>query len=502
MVTQATPTPTPTTPLTAPVYALQATDPREVISLALKEHAAKLPMYRKYNNYYEGVHNLNFATVKWRSTFGSLFRQFADNMCAPVVDVTADRLQVLGFDITENEDAEKELTRIWKLNRMDRKANAIHAHALKTGDAYAIVWPDINNDPIIDPNPAHQVCVYYDDNNGETIAWASKLWQINTGQWRLTIYTPLWIEKWITTSSVQTPPDKPSAFRRYYVPGEMWPLLNPYGRVPVFHFANNPEMGVWGQSELWNVIPLQDALNKAIADMLIAMEFVSLPQRWATGLEVETDPVTNKPKPPFEAGVDRIFANPDAEGRFGQFEAASLDSFTKVQNGFRLDIARITRTPLHYLSMGGSAESAFVSTTYPSGESLKTAEAPFSAKLLNRQTTFGDVWENIMSFAASIRGLSIEPGEIETRWTPATPRSETDDIDNAIKKQQAGIPRKQTWSELGYTDNQVAEFERQAAETQAPAPTTPVQASTVTASQSTQRNGGQNGRRSQNAVRN
>src|SRR4051812_18091444 len=47
--------------------------------------------------YYGGRHPLQFATSKFRETFGSLFAEFADNWCPVVVDSSAERLQVQGF---------------------------------------------------------------------------------------------------------------------------------------------------------------------------------------------------------------------------------------------------------------------------------------------------------------------------------------------------------------------------------------------------------------------
>lgn len=424
----------------------------ERISLALAHYKAKNPIYNHFINYYEGIHDLRFATEKWRNAFGSLFRQFADNLCPAIIDAAADRMQITGFDVPENDELSKSLWNLWTDARMDRKAGSVHEHAFKVGDAYIIVWPDAFGKPQFAPNPGHQICVSYDD-SGEVIEWATKMWRTSDNRWRLNIYDAESIEKWITKSPGRSIPDKPTAFQRFFS-GEPWPVPNTFGRTPVFHFANNAEMGVWGESELVNVIPLQNALNKSVADMLVAMEFVALPQRYATGLEVETDPVTGQPIVPFKSGIDRIWATGDPEARFGQFEASDISRFTKVQNDIRLEMARISRTPLHYLGMGSGAESAFVASMYPSGESLKTAEAPFAAKIRDRQVSFGDVWEDAIKFAAQIANLG-DIDSLETVWIPATPRSITEDLDNAQKKQALGVPQEQIWEELGYTQEQI-----------------------------------------------
>src|SRR5205085_5557231 len=80
-------------------------------------------------------------------------------------------------------------------------------------------------------------------------------------------------------------------------------IPNPFGVVPVFHFANNADLGQPGRSELEAAIPVQDGLNKSVLDMLVAMEFSAYRQRWAAGIEIEYDEA-GKAIAPFKAGVD------------------------------------------------------------------------------------------------------------------------------------------------------------------------------------------------------
>jgi hypothetical protein len=106
--------------------------------------------------------------------------------------------------------------------------------------------------------------------------------------------------------------------------------------------------------------------------------------------------------------------------------------------------------------MGSGAQSAFVASMYPSGESLKTAEAPFSAKITDRQISTGDVWEDLIIFAAQISDIEVpENVEVNTIWIPATPKSNVEELDNAKKKMDLGIPVEVIWAELGYTPQEV-----------------------------------------------
>jgi hypothetical protein len=54
------------------------------------------------------------------------------------------------------------------------------------------------------------------------------------------------------------------------VPGEPWPLPNPLGDVPVIPFPNKPDLHLVGESELGKVVPIQDAINANIANVMLA----------------------------------------------------------------------------------------------------------------------------------------------------------------------------------------------------------------------------------------
>jgi len=53
--------------------------------------------YARSERYYNGDHELAFASAKFENTFGSLFREFALNLCPAVCDAVRDRLKIEGF---------------------------------------------------------------------------------------------------------------------------------------------------------------------------------------------------------------------------------------------------------------------------------------------------------------------------------------------------------------------------------------------------------------------
>jgi hypothetical protein len=223
-------------------------------------------------------------------------------------------------------------------------------------------------------------------------------------------------------------------------------MPNPNDQIPVFHFGNNARVGMYGKSELTDVIPLQNALNKSVADMLVGMEFQAWPQRWVTGLEVQIDSATGKPIKPWEPGADRVWTVGASDAKFGQFDPAGLEQFIKVQEAFRLEIARVSRTPLHYLMpMTGQ---------WPSGESLKTAESAFTSKVKRRQIAFGNVWEDVMRFALRVEGREVT-SHLSALWADPTPRSDMDQVKIAELKAKLGVSQDQNLRELGYSDEEI-----------------------------------------------
>jgi len=288
--------------------------------------------------------------------------------------------------------------------------------------------------------------VNYDDEESERVNSAVKAWQRTDKRYRLNVYFPDRIEKYLTRQSQPNGmPDSAKAFEPLELEGEPWPLANPYGVVPVFHFANNADIGEAGCSELTNAMPLQDALNKAVLDKMVAMEFAAFPQRYAIGLEVETDPLSGRPINPFQ-GVERWVTVANDNAKFGQFEGANLEQFLKVQDGFRMEIARVSGTPLHYFFLQEG--------NVPSGEALKTIEKRFLKKVENRQGSFGQVWEDVISLALRMSDANTFDVASDVRlfaqWVDAAPASQKERLEGLLLKQDLGVDEEQLLIEAGY----------------------------------------------------
>jgi hypothetical protein len=554
------------------------------IQWALDQFKALDKGYCRARDYYDGKHNLRFATAKFKGAFGALFEELADNLCPVVVETVSDRLKIAGFAMGDpdedmpivgfgaplgnpfaggagiqrqpgarpqyqtvygskrgttaggqkdpanngnggpspaeaggdpasggqagtqagtqagldplamlkamndaymsllgapgmpNTKEQKLASKIWRKNRMKQRSGEVHLDALIEGDSYIIVWPDINGTnggiPYIYPNRANAVTVRYDDERPGVVECAAKLWRLRDGRWRLNLYYADRLEKYITKGEVKDnkTPEKAKLFTTYRAPVESvaegddtgtpdpegapeaasdgfepWPMAYEFGQVPVFHFGNRASIGGLGTSELSEGIPIQDALNKSVCDLLVAGEFRAVQQRYIIGLEDEKPGENRAARFPVQSGgVWSLSGTPD-DVKVGEFSAADLTQFVVVIEMFSKHMARATRTPLHYFTQEGAM---------PSGESFKTAEAPLLAKIDKRQTAWGAVWEDVMRFAMSVSDDEIEEAEPQAVWENTEPRNESSMVDNTIKKVgQLGMSATQGMRELGYSDS-------------------------------------------------
>lgn len=417
-------------------------------------------LYARYDSYYDGDHALALSD-QVRNIFATLFKGLRYNLCPSVVDTLADRLIITGFTVEDN--LKEVVETLWASRRMQSKADMVHSDAIRRGDAYVVVWPGLDGQPAIYPQSRGVIAVRYEDNgDDEQIAEAVKCWTVDTPDGsrllRVTRYLPDRIERYQSRNAMNGMPDNLAGLMWYGADEAESTIPNPYGRVPVFHFPNSLRPNKFAQSELKDVVPLQDGLNKALVDMMVGAEFQGLPQRWVTGLETFRDPTTRKEVKPFSTGADRIWQVASQQAKFGQFDAADLKQFLEVIDAYISGVARVSRTPLHLFMLQTG--------DFPSGEALKTAEAPLLAKVSKRQSAWGDTWEDVITFCLQIAGVT-EPGVVKTNWQDVTPHSERDQVDVAsIKVESLGVSRRQAQRELGYDDNEIESMQEENAEDQ------------------------------------
>jgi len=439
-----------------------------------KEDETKQRNYDMYREYYDGEHATQLTDRQREYLQVKSGQEFNTNYCPIVVDAVAERLIVTGFDTNEEsqEDEGEESTRMtqaetfwewWTRNRMDALQRIVHTSAGRDGDTYLIVsWDDERDRPVFTPEMAydgHQgVKIHYSQEKRGLVECASKRWRIERGgdagyMRRLNMYYPNRVEKYISDSR-----DDDGNWREYVEEGEedhvkWWTdtgLENGAALgVPVFHFKAADWGYDYGKSDLHDIIPVQNALNKSVIDLLAAADTTGF--RIFTMIGVDPSNLTIAPgmwsssmKPPGGEGGASI----------GHIPGENLAPMIELKDSFVSEIARISRTPLSYFQASGQRAAE---------GTLKQQESGLVAKVSDRQVSYGNAWEDAMEMARRLSnafGSGPEMSEdiaISTLWADAQVRNEKDHIETiGLKVEKLGIPTTIAWQEAGYSPAEIA----------------------------------------------
>lgn len=468
------------------------------LSLLLNGRDAQLQMYR---DYYEGRHNLKYADTKFRAAFGSLFASYAENICELVVNACSQRMHVQGFRMgagtnprtngrrlaADVEGADADAWEIWQRNQMDAYSTILHKTSLIESVGYVGVWvnPDDAKHPlmrVLDPRSTIVIADYEDPLKRRA---ALRRWRDDwTGRVFATLYMPLATFKYQAVAGFApvVPPVLPedadriqfgmlAGYEPRKVASEPWPLPNPLKVVPIVPFVNKPKLGMIGLSEIATTIPINDAINKLVADMLVTAAFAAFPQRWGINLPLTENKESGEVEfttGNLEPGSDRLWGFGAGDGtqpepKFGEFSATALDGFVKAIEQRLQMAATITETPHHYI-LGGQG-------SFPSGEALRAVEAPLIAKVIDKEFFLGEAHEEVIRLAFKVLGDAR--GDImdsETIWADPENRTESQHVDALLKMGALGVPREVLWERWGASPTEIARWKQLEATAQANSP--------------------------------
>lgn len=444
------------------------------------EDSAEQERVRTLRDYVNGVHPV-YLTDRQKDFLGLKAKDadhlFSHNLCALVVASVVERLSVTGFAPAEagQPDQESPLASAamqwWETNRMDAGADELHEAACRDGEAYIIVsWHAASNMPQWSINQKFDgtqgVKVHADPDTG-TPLFASKRWQTSdfgqsgqSGRTRLTLYFPDRVEKYISASDPEAALSDLGWARWTDNEGEPWPIPwtdvagSPLG-LPVIPFTNP------GGSEIADLIPLQDMLNKSDLDLVAGADAAGFRVFWASGLKAQIDPSTGEEKT-VTVGPGRLLRMGDPQARMGAIDPVDLTRLIEGSQYWIEAAAGVTRTPQYLFQAQGADQ--------PSGESLKMQEVGLLAKTERKQRVFGNAWENVVYLSRKLWNLyrmaeAIEEERLATQWKPAETRNEKEQLEAAQIKAGLGVPEEQIWAELGYDQTQIERFrEMQAAQ--------------------------------------
>jgi hypothetical protein len=407
---------------------------------------------RRLDQYYTGQQPLSFLSPEVSRAVSGRLRSLVVNWPRLVVNSLEERLDVDGFRLASDQPADKELWRIWQANDLDEGSQMAHVDALVHGRSYAIVWADPADPrtPRITVESAEQMCVDFKPGTWE-VASAVKCWAEDD-----MAFANLYLSDAVLSYGASMGPgtDLIAAPRAWEL---MEVIPHDLGVVPVAPFLNRPRMThLYGESELTDILPLADAVNKLATDMMVSAEYHATPRRWATGIDLgDGEGSAERARETIfqkwsRAEVSRVWTSDSQDTKFGQFPEASLENFVKGIEMLAAQISAISGLPPHYVGLMSQSNPA-------SADAIRSAEASLVKRAKRKQRVFGGGWERVMRLALLVRDGRDDPAlrTMETIWRdPQTP-TWAQQVDAAVKLDTIGVPFRQNLETLGYTPTQI-----------------------------------------------
>ena len=368
---------------------------------------ARRPEDLRFVDYLEGRQSQYLSMpAKFRQAWAEVIDRHAVNMCRPVVFSKVNRLNVQSW---EGDEAANTL---WNIEGASQYQNEVYADAATTGDGYMLVWPARTMDGPLKWHPlrSDEAVVVYSDDDPDIVDYGVKVWLVESrgrareSRYRINVYYPDRVERYVTaligTSGTGLVRDRSADINRIITDAQLIPYTDdgldsviPHNLpgVPLVHFRNNRGLDRrYGRSDLSDVLPLQDALNMASLNALVASEMYGLPLRVLLGFELTDDDgdgvPDNLPKP--DPRADRFLAFPGTQTRVEQLSPADLTQLVGIMGTYVSQIAAVAQRPSHVFLREGMS--------MPSGESLRVAERPLIADVLTQQQVFTPAWTEVM----------------------------------------------------------------------------------------------------------
>lgn len=487
--------------MAAPVNALEAV---QMVNRLYTRLNARRSAVEEQNEYYLGKQPLRFATKEWADANAKRYEGFSDNWCRPVADAMNERIRHTGLrlrrpDLTPGErgsafevgrpkpSPEQVLfNEWWDLNELDTQSSQGFLSSINTARSFVLVWGTRadESEPIVTWERSDQCEIEYSwENRRERVA-ALKSWADEKLEYA-TLYTATEVWKF-ERDRVQAQDRRASqadqgiirsaaegGWRARQILGEIWPLRNPMGRVPMVEIPNRPLLGGNPLSEISGTMGLQDAANLLWGYLFHAADYASMDARVIFGpqpkipiLDDNGQKIGEREVRIEDVGGKRLILISDPNGKIDSFSAASLDGFTDVIEVIVGHIASQTRTPPTYL----------VSKTGMSnvnGEGLKAAEIGLVKKVsefhLFASPEIREVYV-LMALAAGRADMARAARLAKVGWANPEIRSEAQLADALLKKKQLGYPLEYLLELDGIEDSDIyrvlAMVEQERADTQ------------------------------------
>lgn len=442
------------------VAVLPTTEQEWITHLALS-HDAEISELDALDAYYEGRQSLTYMHPEILREVGDRIQPVIIGWPQLVVDTVEERLDVEGFRLPDEDEADDDLWRVWQDNDLDEQSELGHVDALVMRRSYAAVGSNEDDDdtPLVTVESPLEVFADVDPRNRRVRAALRRVQETNSiarvSERYATLYLPdatIWYDWAGGWREID---------RDNHRLGEV-PVVPIVNRARLRH-ARRTGVGAlrtqYGHSELSPILPLSDAANKLATDMMLGAEFTAIPLRGFFGLSPgDLEDEKGNKLTALQAIMGRLLTLPmsQQQGKEFQFPAASLNNFHESINTLARLVAAVAGLPPHYLGF---------STENPaSADAIRSAEARLVKRAERKQRAFGGAWESVMRLVRRFQTGDWDPRlrRMEVQWRDASTPTVAQAADAALKLYNLPKPiitRRQAREDLGYTDTQIRRME-------------------------------------------
>ncbi|MGO4251231.1 phage portal protein [Paenarthrobacter sp. TAF1] len=388
--------------------------------------------------YLEGDHDMPYMPRGAKKEYEHLAKRSITNWTPLLSDTFAKGLFVDGYR-PANSGENVTGWQWWQANRLDARQSITHRGALDYGTSYNLVLPgtlQTRRVPLIKPLSPLRSAAWYQDEDDEFP-------EVGINRKGTTIDGTRLIELYDKESVYTFAKPKDS---------DKWRLSrvddHNLGYTPLVRFRDRLDGEARGI-----ILPLktlQDRVNEVVFSTLIALQYASFRQRWASGLAIPEDEDGNAVEP-FQAAIDRLWIADSEGAKFGDFAQTELTGHMSAYDNTVRTLAAVAQISPNILT--GDLVNL-------SADALAQMEASTQRKISEYETLFGESWESTFRLASLAAGDA--QGAIDTssqvRWRDTEARSLAQTVDALGKMaQMLSVPVEALWEKIpGITDTDVA----------------------------------------------
>jgi hypothetical protein len=291
--------------------------------------------------YFDGIQRKPYEPATATREFKELVARATTNLTRLVVNTMTQRLIVDGYRPSQTSVENAPAWDWWQANGLDARQKALYDEAAKNGYAGAMVLPgekDGEPVPVIRPVSPREWWIGFEDYSDDWPFLALKQGQ------RAEVTSEEDLQIWHVLDEnaryvVRAGPRQVEVIET---------TEHGLGVVPIVPFRNQWNLTRYPDGEVGPCMPIQDRLNQTVFDLLVAQTYAAAPQKWATGLYMQTDADGN-PVVDLAAFSKSLWITGDENAKFGSLPEANLKNIVEaIEQSLRV-YGLLSQTPPHYL---------------------------------------------------------------------------------------------------------------------------------------------------------